>query len=220
MLILAGITQQMPMSRFSSLFHIGRSKQLETLAGKLGMDFSRKDDFGMVKKLGNFQLFKKGSSRKIINLMTADDSWLESSYAIFDYRFTIQHGKSASTHFQTVFFMDSKKLALPQFLLKPEHFFHRIGKYLNWVQDIEFEAHPDFSEKYLVQSDFPNMLKGMMKEEVVQFFTIEDKWSLEGLNYYLIFYQNQKRLPIETIRSFHKKGLYLAKLLQEEDEEI
>jgi hypothetical protein len=205
---------------FSSFFNYDRKNELKALSSKLGMEFSEKDEFKLINRLGSFQLFRKGTFRKISNLMAMDDDWLESRYAIFDYRYTIQQGKTSRTFHQTVFFMDSKKLGLPQFLMKPENFFHRIGKYLNLVKDIEFEAHPEFSEKYLVQSEFPDMLKEMVSPELVRFFTIENKWTLEGNNYFLILYKMNKKLPSESIEEFHKKGLYLVNLLQNEAEPI
>ena len=202
------------MSFLSNIFGGKRRKKLEALATELGFEYTRKDEFKMVKRLGAFQLFKKGTFRQITNLMSKDIELLESKIAIFDYQYTIQQGKTSATFVQTVFFMDSKKLGLPQFLIKPEHFFHRIGKYLGWVQDIEFEAHPEFSEKYLIQSEFPDMLKEMIPEELMHFFSIERKWSLEGVNYFLIFYRERKRLPPETIKEFYLKGLDIVRMLQ------
>lgn len=191
---------------------------MEALAGELGLEYSQKDEFKMVKRLEAFQLFKKGSFRKITNLMTKEEELLESKFAVFDYQYTIHQGKTSHTFVQTVFFMDSKKLGLPQFLIKPEHFFHRIGKYLGWVQDIEFETHPEFSGKYLVQSEFPDMLKEMIPEELMHFFSVERKWSLEGINYFLIFYHEHKRLPIETIKEFYLKGMNIVDMLKNDDD--
>ena len=205
------------MALFSDIFGNKRADALKSLAYDLDMEYSRKDEFKFIKRMGEFQLFKAGHSKRIRNILRKDDDWLEFSTAIFDYQYTIQHGKSSSTYVQTVFFVDSKKLALPQFLLKPENFFHRIGKSLNWVKDIEFEEHPEFSRKYLIQSEFPEMFKEKVDEDFTRFFSVENKWRLEGVNYFLIFYRLHKKLPVSQIKDFYSKGLRLVEMLQDED---
>ncbi|MBT8218920.1 MAG: hypothetical protein KJP00_03810 [Bacteroidia bacterium] len=201
------------MSFLSRLFKNKRGEQIKALAFPLGMKYSEKDEFGLIKLMGDFQLFKTGYSKKIKNILRKKDDWLQSDIAIFDYQYTVSTGKSSVTYKQTVFFINSKDLALPQFLLKPEHFFHRIGKFLNLTQDIEFETYPEFSKKYLVQGEVPSMVKDMVPEELATFFSVEKKWSLEGIHYYLIFYALHKQLPPETIEEFYKKGLKIVKLL-------
>ena len=154
---------------------------MKKLAFQLDMEFTKKDEFSLRKRLTDFQLFQKGHSRSIYNLMIKKDDWLETQYSIFDYKYVQQHGKHAKTYRQTVFFIDSKKLELPEFLMKPEHFLHKIGKHLNLVQDIDFKEHPEFSKNYLVQSEFPEMLKEQTHPELLKFLTIEDKWTLVSI---------------------------------------
>lgn len=195
------------MSFLKNLFSDKRADSLRNLAFDLDMSFSNRDEFQLRKRLGGFQLFQKGHSRTIYNLMIKEDDWLETQYAIFDYKYTQQQGKTAKIYRQTVFFMDSKKLELPEFLMKPEHFLHKIGKYFNLVKDIEFTNHPEFSNKYLIQSEYPDMLKEQTKEGLINMLSIENKWTLEGINYHLIFYEAGRLISIDQIKNFHNKGL-------------
>ena len=205
------------LSNLKYFFRDRRLEKLRPLSQGLGLHFSRKEDYGLRKKLSAFKLFQKGSGRKIVNLMSKDDDWLISSYAIFDYHYTIQHGKTSTTYKQTVFFMDSKKLGLPPFIIKPEHFFHRIGKYLGLVKEIEFESEPEFNEKFLIQSEYPDMMEDLVSKDLIQFFNIENKWTLEGINHYLIFYREHKRLEPEVIKDFYRKGVQIVEMLTQEE---
>ena len=206
------------MSFFSRLFKDKRGDEIKSLAYHLDMQYTKRDRYGLKKLLGQFQLFREGGGRKITNLLKKEDEWLQSKVAVFDYQYTISTGKSSQTFYQTVFFIQSKKLSLPQFLIKPEHFFHRVGKFLKLTQDIEFEEHPEFSKKFLIQGDEASLVKDALPDELARFFTIEKKWSLEGMNYFLIFYQKHKRLPPESIGDFYKKGMKIYEWLQENKE--
>ncbi|MBK9018426.1 MAG: hypothetical protein IPM82_32715 [Saprospiraceae bacterium] len=94
--------------------------------------------------LRDFHLFSKGGSKTITNMLTYSSQLMEDKINIFDYKYTVSTGKSAVTFKQTVFFINSKRLAMPEMLLKPEHFFHRLGNWLGLEQDIDFEEHRIF----------------------------------------------------------------------------
>lgn len=193
-----------------------RADHLRALAPSLGMTYHAKDEYGLIKLLGDFRLFRRGHHRRITNLLEKRDGLLQSRTAIFDYRYTISSGNSSRVYRQTVFFVESNALALPQFLLKPEHFFHAIGKFLGVTQDIAYAKHPTFSDQYLIQGEHPGLVEGALPLELAQFFTVEKEWSLEGLGYYLVFYRHNRRLPPDTIRGFHDKGMKIMEMLRDD----
>ncbi len=45
-----------------------------------------------------------------------------------------------------------------------------------------------------------------MSVEMLQFFTTEQDWNVEGLNYFMIFYKKDKVLPTTEILDFYQKG--------------
>lgn len=190
-----------------------RSKQLQAVAQKMGMRFEEEDPWGFDGLLSEFQLFKRGRRRKYFHLMHSSDDLLETDVRIFDYRFVTGGNNARKTHLQTVFFIQSKKLGLPHFLMKPERFFHQIGTFLG-MQDIDFEAFPKFSSQYLLQGKDEDYIRASFKNDVLRFFSIEKGWSLEGLNYYLVFYKKDQLLLPSTIAEFYKKGMQLHQLLQ------
>ena len=193
-----------------------RTLALEKTALELNMQFHLKDEWGLIELLRDFKLFKIGGSKKITNIIHKKDGMLETAINIFDYHYTVSTGKSAATFKQTVFFMDSKKLGLPHFWMKPETVFDKLGEWLGLSKDIDFEAFPKFSEQYWLKSGDEAYIRATMNEDVLQFFTVEREWSLEGCNYFLIFYKPQTLLLPETIKNFYKKGMKICEMLYTE----
>lgn len=187
-----------------------RTEQLRNVAHDLGMDFTPKEEYGMIGLLRDFNLFDKGTKKVITNLMTRTSPLMEDRFHIFDYRYTISTGKTSHTHRQTVMFINSKQLSMPEMLMKPEHFFNKIGNWLGLQQDIDFEEHKQFSDNYLLQGeDEPRIRRTMDQEEIIRFFTVEKDWYLESVGFYLIFYPQGRLLHPNEIKHFSNRGMLL-----------
>ncbi|MCB0561564.1 MAG: hypothetical protein H6573_03375 [Lewinellaceae bacterium] len=192
-----------------------RSTQLKNVAYELGMEYAEEDTWGLHTMLKDFKLFSRGRRRGITNMLYRRDGMLQLDVRIFDYRYTIYRNNHARVFKQTVFYVQSKNLGLPQFLMKPENFFHKVGAWLG-IEDIDFERYPKFSNQYLLKGDDEDYIRASFSDEVLQFFTIEKDWTMEGLNYYLVLYRkNQLLLPSQII-NFYKKGMQLHQLLRAE----
>lgn len=179
---------------------------MKTVAQQLGLDFVEKDEWGHISLLEGFSLFKRGGNKKIHNLISQRSALGELKVQIFDYQYTISTGKSMVTPRQTVFFVQSKALALPEFWMKPEHIFHKIGNWLG-IRDINFEEHPVFSNQYHLRGEDENLVRNVFSEDVLHFFTIERNWCLEGVGYFFVLYQNSKLIKPEAIPDFYRKGM-------------
>jgi len=182
-----------------------RKENLKVVANQLNMDYSATDDFGMINLLKDFKLFRKGFSKKITNILQEKDEFLASDIRIFDYQYAQRYGKTTKTYKQTVFFIQSKALDLPKFYMEPEYFFHRIANFFG-INDIDFEAYPEFSKQYLLKSKEEHRLRNKLNEEVLHYFTIEKDWCLEGLNYYLILYIEEGVFLAKDIPYLYEKG--------------
>ena len=189
-----------------------RPEQLSSLASKLEMQFESKDEFGLVKRLGDFRLFKKNGKKKMLNLMINQNFFLSTKVIVFDLE--IRDDDNGEYSKQTVFFVESKELSLPHFFIRPEEFFDRVGKFLRLTDEIEFEEHPEFCKSYWVVSDDEALVRRMVTDDFARFFSIEKKWRLEGLNYYMIFYQNGKLFSPNEIEQFYKKGVQIYEELK------
>ena len=189
-----------------------RSAALQQVAERLNMNFHEKDEWGLIALLKGFELFQKGSVRRIYNLMSKDQGLLEEKIHLFDYRYTISTGNSSRTFRQSVFFVQSKSLGLPEMLLKPENFFHKVGNLLG-MQDIDFEEWPEFSHKFLLQGE-EWCIRRTMTEALTRFFLVEKNWCFESVGYFLIFYRPHKLVRPQQIEKLYTKGLNLYEHLK------
>ncbi|MCF8247391.1 MAG: hypothetical protein K9J37_18225 [Saprospiraceae bacterium] len=194
-----------------------RTEQLRQVAFKLNMEFNEQDEYGMIGLLRDFQLFGKGGRKEISNLMTQSSQLMEDRFHVFDYKYTISTGKSAHTFRQTVLFINSKRLSMPEMLMKPEHFFNKIGTWLGLQQDIDFEEHKVFSDNYLLQGeDEARVRRTMDQEEIIRFFTIEKDWYLESVGFFMIFYQRNRLIEPNEIKHLHERGVLLFEYFKKE----
>jgi len=129
-----------------------RMEEFEACAQSLKWEFKNEDEWGMIKWLLDFKLFKKGKRQKVTPLIIIHEKEDLGFTCAFDYIYTISTGKSSHTFRQTVYFRYSKALALPHFIMVPEKWYHRIGTYFG-MQDIDFVEYPTFSQNYLLRGE-------------------------------------------------------------------
>ena len=125
--------------------------------------------------------------------------------AIFDYRYTTGSGKNSTTSKQTVIYFRSPTLDLPHFAVRPEGIFHKIGGAFGY-QDIDFQAHPQFSQMYLLRGNDEPRIRELFGEERIAFFESHPKISVEGADNQLVFYRRRKRSKPEGVRQFMDEG--------------
>ncbi|MFT6147645.1 MAG: hypothetical protein ACJAUH_000322 [Saprospiraceae bacterium] len=178
------------------------------------MSYAETDDWGLMELLKDFELFQKGRRRKISNVLHSVDDFLELNISIFDYEYVIGKNKKRNRKQQTVFFLRSRSLGLPEIYMRPENFLHRIANYLNLSQDIDFEEFPKFSKQYLLQGEDEEYIRHIINEEVLQFFTKEKGWTLEAINFFLMFHHHNKLLKPWEIKQLFKKGMKLHEILE------
>jgi len=193
-----------------------REGQLRAIAHRLKMDFVEQEEYSVIREVSDFELFRKGKDRIAYNIMQKQDEWMEDRIKIFDYQYETGHSNSRRTVAQTVFLMRSKNLGLPQFVMKPETIFNKLGNYFGMQQDIDFERFPKFSGNYLLQGEDEEYIRFKMTDEILHFFSRERGWHLEGVNYYLILYKENHRLKANSIPQLYERGMGLFNILKEE----
>jgi len=193
-----------------------REGQLRAVAHRMGMTYHPVKEFDSINLLTEFQLFNKGRNRTIRNVLEKQSDNLETKVQIFDYRFETGFKKSRRTWDQTVFFVQSKQLAVPEFTLQPESVFHKLGSYLFDLQDIDFEQFPKFSDQYRLQGEDEHYIRFMMNDRLLQFFNSATGWYMEGTNFYLILYKLNKRFKARAIRDFYQQGEAIYQSIAEE----
>ena len=190
-----------------------RIREFEACAHSLQWKMHESDEWGMIKWLMDFKLFKRGHRKKIcpISMIKQDDLQFT---AVFDYAYTISSNNSSKTYRQSVYFRYSKELALPHFVMVPEKWYHRLGTYLG-MQDIDFVEYPMFSKNYLLQGNDEDYIRHHFNHpELVRFFDRNKSYSMEGMNYLLILYVHEELLSAGKLQQLVKTGNTLHEYLK------
>ncbi len=209
-----------------------RTKKFTDFAEQMGMEFSVEDEWDIGESLSAFDLFSQ-SGVKITNVLHGDSEQLGYGED-FEVRI-LEHIYSSgeSTISQTVICFRSPQLSLPDFSMRPEHFFHKIGSVLGY-QDIDFESHPtavEFSKKYLLRGKDEQTIRALFTDKVLTFFAAHPDvgnghlpfwhWSqyevcVEGSGDQLILYRAGIGIKPEDIPAFMKEGFEVFRLFTQE----
>ena len=177
-----------------------RTKDMEAVSYEIGFTFTPKGESSIFSELSHLPLFSQGHSKRVKNVLERRDS--DVRITIFDYKYTVGHGKNSHTYKQTVIYFQSDDLALPDFALRPERIFHKIGSVFGY-QDIDFETSPEFSRHYLLRGVNETAIRNLFGMDVLAYFEREKtkKMCIEGNDKHLICYRSGKLIKPEDIRT-------------------
>ena len=175
-----------------------RREALMAIASEMGLQFSAVQDEKLLVKMKAFSLFNKGHGRKMRNVMTTETDVARLS--IFDYQYTTGGGDNSHTHHHTVVALESDTLQLPEFSLRPEGFFQKIGAAIG-MQDIDFEKHPEFSESFVLTGNDEQTVQSFFDEKLLDLFVQHKGICVESAPGMFIYFRNGRRKP-EQIREF------------------
>lgn len=192
-----------------------RSEALAKVAADLGLAFSAEGS-GLLSELSHLPLFSRGRARRIRNLIYGDTE--EAELAIFDYQYTVGSGKNSHTYRQSVALMRSRHLQLPQFELKPQGFFHAIGKLFGY-QDIDFDHHPRFSKIFILRGQDVSRIRAAFPSSVLSFLEERPTTNLEACGHELIYYRQGKRVKPEQIKGLMAEGFTMLQQFTAEREQ-
>jgi len=185
-----------------------RTEALQQLGQELGLDFDP-DATGMpAPEFTHLRLFQHGRGRKARNLFycrhRGQDSYL------FDYQYTVSSGKSSHTYRQTVAAFPVREKTLPDFDLRPEHVFHKIGSAFGY-QDIDFDEDPDFSKQFLLRGGDVDGVRSLFKPQCRESVLQAGNICVEGSGSWLVVYRARKRVEPRDLTEF----LELARVVRE-----
>ena len=173
-----------------------RREGLAEAADEMGLTYYKDGDPELYSRLSGFKLFNQGRSRKMSNVIQGDSG--EVKIAIFDYKYTTGSGKNSHTHQQTVASIQSPELVCPDFRMRPEGFFDKIGSALGF-QDIDFESHPKYSQLFVLQSSDEAAIRKYFSPPVLEFFETKPGICVEAESGTMFFYQAGRRVkPAEV----------------------
>jgi len=210
-LIFGGVVLVIVLAIAGALYYEKKRREaIRQVAEEMGLPFYPKGDANLVTQLSMFNLFSQGRSRKIFNMLHGDTE--DVNLGIFDYQFTTGSGKNSTTWKQTVVYFNSPMLNLPQFAMRPQSFFHKIGKMFGY-QDIDFDTNPVFSDNFILQGADEAGVRALFTPELLTFFEGRTGISLEGQGAHLIFYRHNNRAKPDKIRELMNEGFAIFKHL-------
>lgn len=174
-----------------------RREAILVAAEEMGLTFFPEGDATLLERLSGFKLFSQGRSRKMKNLIQGDSG--EVKIAIFDYQYTTGSGKNSHTSNQSVVSLQSAELICPDFTMRPEGMFDKIGSALGF-QDIDFESHDLFSKSFVLQGSNEEAIRKYFTPSLHDFFAARPRISVEAQSGTLFFYRSGKRIKPDEIR--------------------
>ena len=188
---------------FSWMAQKKRREAMEGVARELGLEFSADEDPSVTAHLHHLRLFNQGHGRRFRNMISGVANGV--SMAIFDYQFTTGGGKNQQTHRQTVISFKSEHLLIPDFEVRPENVFHKIGQAFGYG-DIDFDSHPVFSKKFLLRGPDEPAIRELFTDEKLTFFENYLGICAEGGADQLLFYRARKIVKPDMINEFMTEG--------------
>jgi hypothetical protein len=186
-----------------------RRERLRRLAGRMGFEYLQEGEPLLRQGLGGFQFFSRGRSRRHRNLMQGERRG--TAVTVSEYQYVSGAGDSRTTHRQTVLLLESDRLDLPSFRLRPERFGDRLAAKLG-SQDIEIAGQPLFSEAYLLQGDDEAAIRACFGGAVASYLTQHTGLHVEARGHLLVVYRPRRRLDPGDIEAFVEQGLELTRL--------
>ena len=188
-----------------------RTSAMQQAAAMLGWAFTADAAFEIIPGLERHHLFSQGHSKKIYNMMYGMVDGARA--AIFDYRYTVGHGKHQQTFNQSVVYFQSERLSLPFFSLRPEGFGHKLISALGY-QDIDFVNRPHFSSKYLLRGEDEQAIRRTFQDAVLAYYENNLKLCTDGGGNEVFFYQQHVRMEPLNARAFLDWGRNMLNLFQ------
>mgnify|MGYP001165212257 FL=1 len=195
---------------FGFIFYIGRlqakkrTEAMRAIAESLEMEFVAEKCDPNTLGLDGIDLFKKGRSRQVLNLIKG--TFEDTNAFIFDYHYVTGGGKNSSHHSQTVIAYEicSKDgFQLPQFTCKPERFFHKFADMFGF-EDIDFEQYPEFSKAYRLKGENEDSVRKIFNETVIRQLEAESeqRWNVDGSGELLVIHKNDRIIKPEDCPQF------------------
>jgi carbonic anhydrase len=176
-----------------------RTLGLRSSATMLGWQFAEEAPLNYIPNLESFALFSQGHSKQIKNLMYGETNGVKA--ALFDYIYTVGHGKHQHTAYQSVAYFEPRNLNLPSFSLRRENVMHKLISALGY-QDIDFSHRPTFSSQYLLRGVDEPAIRNVFADALLGFYEMSEGACTDGGGSQLFIFRPGYRTPPHEAQSF------------------
>lgn len=178
-----------------------RSDKIQAIATRLGLTFRRKPTDADKALIVGCHIANAGHGHITSNVLEAAQSD-ELKMTLFDHVYTIGYGKSSQQYKQTVTRMQSPVLNLPSFVLFPETFFSKIGKFFGGA-DINFPEAPQFSKRYILRGPDEAAVRSLFTPALLQFFErLKQPITIDAAGDTLFAHRSGRRAKPEELESY------------------
>ena len=185
-----------------------RTKRLRQEAEAMGLAFTPSMDIESLDVVGHFDLFSKGKTRQISNVLQGRADGVD--VMMFDYKhFARGVPGTASKH--TAVFFHSDRLNLPRFILGPKNIGYYLGKKLFASEDITTPENFAFIRGCFVRSPYGEDLRAYFSNEIFILFSKNRGLTTEGENDRLLLYRSKYVAPAK-IPSFMDQAIKVFEL--------
>jgi hypothetical protein len=189
-----------------------RRESLRNAARRMGLSYEEKVSGVPEVPLESLRLFGSGRARQASSVLRGHAEGFD--LVAFDWKYTTGSGSSSSQHRVTVCAFPLPGRGLPAFELRPENVFHRIGSALG-MQDIDFDAHPEFSRKNLLRGSDEAAVRELFRGPILRHFERHAGWCVEADGDWLVVYRSGKRPKPAELRRFFHDAAGIARLFSE-----
>ena len=195
---------------FTSRRERERTEALRRVAETAGLSFEPTADLDAVRALGDVQLFDRGHSRRVMNLMTG--RFAGQPLTVFDYRYTTGGGKNQHTSTQTVVMLPAAKPSLPDLQMAPENPLYKIAEVFGY-QDIDIDSSPEFSRRYVVKGTDEAAIRAALYPNATSYFAEHEGWTIEARSGTIAIYRASSRPKPDDFRMFIEEACTAARTL-------
>ena len=189
-----------------------RREELHDLARELDLSFDPSRDRDHDSEYREFGIFRRGRKRAAFNTLTGRiefgkrDCWIKMG----DFRYTIQHGKSSSTHTFSYLILNLPYQGVPKLVIRREGMFDKIASAVGF-DDIDFES-AEFSRKFFVTSSDKKFAYDVIHPRTMEFLLTSDGPSLEIANDRCCIHDSVRRKW--TVSDFRKRLWWIREFLE------
>jgi hypothetical protein len=187
-----------------------RAEAMERIAGELGLEYRPLGSDGLVAQLCHFNLFSKGRSKKVVNMLKGGSG--ERTLAIFDYQYTTGGGRSTQTWRTTVLSLRFDGMEMPPFMLRKRQITDTIGSWFRG-KGIQIQGRPMFSRRYLLRGNNEATIRGLFTDSVVEYLERNPGLYVEAAGNAMLVYRWGKRVPPDEVNALLGSGLELLGLI-------
>lgn len=184
-----------------------RALEMLAVAQRLGWAAEAHPPLTILPDPSRFELFTAGWRQQIRNYAAGERDGRR--VAVFDYTYVMGAGRSRSTWRQTVVHVRSDALALPAFVLRPEHVHHKVGALFGY-QDIDLEADERFSDRYLLRGTDEAAIRARFTPEVRAHYDRDPRLCTEGCGVDLFIWRTSRLARPEDVSTLIDDALELT----------